>query len=58
MSEERQQAWKTAHAWLDGRMNSLVEMVPGDPDCDACVIARQYLRALDKIAGCFSLMAN
>lgn len=50
MSEERQQAWKTAHAWLDGRMNLLVEMVPGDPDCDACVLARQYLHALDKIA--------
>ena len=47
--EERQQARMTATRWLDGRMNSLVEMVPGDPDCDACALARSYLRALEKI---------
>lgn len=47
--EEREQARATANRWLDQRMNSLVEMVPGDPDCDACVVARQYMRALDKI---------
>lgn len=46
---ERQQAWVTANRWLDGRMNSLVEMVPGDPDCDACALARSYMRALEKI---------
>lgn len=49
MSYERQQAWRTANRWLDQRMNPLVDMVPGDPDCDACVLARQYMRALDKI---------
>lgn len=47
--EERQQAWQIAHQWLDFRMNSLTQMVPGDPDCDACVLARQYMRALDTI---------
>jgi len=47
--DERQQAWKIANSWLDFRMNPLVQMVPGDPDCDACALARQYLRALDKI---------
>lgn len=46
---ERQQAWITANRWLDGRMNSFVEMVPGDPDCDACALARSYMRALEKI---------
>ena len=46
---EREQARATANRWLDARINPLVEMVPGDPDCDACVLARQYMRALDKI---------
>jgi hypothetical protein len=46
---ERQQSWQVANMWLDGRMNPLVQMVPGDPDCDACVLARSYLRALEKI---------
>lgn len=47
---ERQQAREIANQWLDQRMNPLTQMVPGDPDCDACVLARQYMRALDKIA--------
>lgn len=47
--DEREQANKIAGMWLDFRMNSLVQMVPGDPDCDACVLARQFKRALDKI---------
>ena len=47
---ERQAARDIAARWLDFRMNALVQMVPGDPDCDACVLARQYMRALDKIA--------
>lgn len=47
---ERQQAWQIGNQWLDQRMNPLTQMVPGDPDCDACVIARQYMRALDTIA--------
>jgi len=46
---ERQQSWQVAHMWLDGRMNPLTQMVPGDPDCDACALARSYLRALEKI---------
>jgi hypothetical protein len=45
-----EQAWRTAHRWLDGRVNSFTDLVPGDPDCDGCVLARQYLHALDKIA--------
>lgn len=44
---ERDQAVLIANAWLDGKMNSLTQMVPGDPDCDACVLARQYLRAIE-----------
>lgn len=46
---EREQALMIADQWLDFRMNSLVQMVPGDPDCDACVLARQFVRALDEI---------
>ena len=46
---ECEQAKQIADDWLDFRMNSLVQMVHGDPDCDACVLARQYLRALDII---------
>jgi Asp-tRNA(Asn)/Glu-tRNA(Gln) amidotransferase B subunit len=46
---EREQAKATARRWLDGQMNPLVEMVPGEPDCEACQIARSYLRALEKI---------
>lgn len=50
MSSERQQAWRIANSWLNGLMNPLAQMVPDDSDCDACVLARQYMRALDKIA--------
>lgn len=46
---EQEQAKMIAESWLDFRMNSLTQMVPGDPDCDACVLARQYIRALDAI---------
>lgn len=46
---EKEQATRIAHDWLDFKMNSLVQMVPGDPDCDACVLARQFMRALDRI---------
>jgi hypothetical protein len=46
---EREQAKATAERWLEGQMNPLVEMVPGEPDCEACQIARSYLRALEKI---------
>lgn len=56
--EERQQAWQVSHQWLDFRMNALTQMVPGDPDCDACVLARQYMRALDKIAQLHELAAR
>lgn len=45
---EREKAIKIANMWLDGRMNSLTQMVPGDPDCDACVLARQFLRAIKR----------
>jgi hypothetical protein len=46
---EREEAKATARRWLDGQMNPLVEMVPGELDCEACQIARSYLRALEKI---------
>jgi hypothetical protein len=47
MTEEAQ-AREIANRWLEFQMNPLVQMVPGDPDCDACVLARQYLRAVPK----------
>lgn len=46
---EQEQALAIANMWLDGKMNSLVQMVPGDPDCDACVLARQYIRAIKRL---------
>lgn len=47
--DEREQAIRIASDWLDFKMNSLVQMVHGDPDCDACVLARQHIRACDRI---------
>ncbi len=47
--DEREQALRVANMWLEFQMNPLTQMVHGDPDCDACVLARQYLRALDRI---------
>jgi hypothetical protein len=44
---EFEQAERIANQWLDFQMNPLVQMVHGDPDCDACVLARQYLRLLE-----------
>ena len=44
---EIEQAKKIANDWLDGKMNPPTQMVPGDPDCDACVLARQYNRSLE-----------
>jgi hypothetical protein len=41
---EQEQAKLIAEMWLDFRMNPLTQMVPGDPDCDAVVLARQYVR--------------
>lgn len=41
---EQEQAKQIADNWLDFRMNPLTQMVPGDPDCDAVVLARQYVR--------------
>lgn len=46
---EKEQAAKIANMWLDFQMNPLTQMVPGDPDCDACVLARQYLRSVDAL---------
>ena len=47
---ERDQALQIANMWLDFRMNALTQMIPGDPDCDACVLARQFIRATDQLA--------
>jgi hypothetical protein len=46
---EIEQALKIANDWLDFKMNPLVQMVNGDPDCDACVLARCFIRALDRL---------
>jgi hypothetical protein len=46
---EREQALIIANKWLDFDMNALVQMVPGDPDCDACVLARQFIRAVEQL---------
>jgi hypothetical protein len=46
---EREQALLTANKWLEFDMNALTQMVPGDPDCDACVLARQFIRATDAV---------
>lgn len=47
---ECEQAKMIAERWLGFQMNPLVEMVQGDPDCDACVLARQYIRALERLS--------
>lgn len=41
---EREQALLIANKWLEFDMNVFTQMVPGDPDCDACVLARQFIR--------------
>lgn len=46
--DERAKALRIAYMWLEFQMNPLTQMVPGDLDCDACVLARQYLRSLDR----------
>jgi hypothetical protein len=46
---EYEQARLIAEAWLNFKMNSLVQIVPGNPDCDTCVLARQFLRALEQL---------
>jgi hypothetical protein len=46
---EREQALKIANKWLNFDMNALVEMVPGDPDCDACVLARQFILVVEQL---------
>jgi hypothetical protein len=47
---EREQARRIAEMWLEFLMNPLTQMVPGDPDCDACVLARQFIRASEALA--------
>lgn len=46
---EIEKAEKIANMWLEFQMNPLTQMVPGDPDCDACVLARQYIRCHDLV---------
>lgn len=46
---EREQAKKIAEMWLDFQMNPLTQMVHGDPDCDACVLARQFVRMSEEL---------
>lgn len=47
--DEFEQAKRIANDWLDFKWNEFTQMVHGDPDCDACVLARQYIRARDRI---------
>lgn len=49
MNEERTQAVVVANAVLDDRVQPISFYVPRDPDSDAHVLARQYLRSLEKI---------
>jgi chromosome segregation ATPase len=46
---EQEQAKRVAEMWLDFDMNPLTQMIPGENDCDACVLARQYLRMCEEI---------
>jgi len=46
---ESEQADRIAQDWLDFKMNPLTQMVHGDPDCDACVLARQYNRLVAEL---------
>src|ERR1700692_2058412 len=48
-ADERTVALAIANAWLDGQMNSFTQMVPGDPDCDACIVARALVRAIERV---------
>lgn len=48
-ASELKLAAAVAEDWLDFKMNPLTQMVPGDPDCDACVLARQYLHLLEVV---------
>lgn len=50
LAVERNAALAIAGAWLEGQMNALVQMVPGDPDCDACVMARTLIRSLQRVS--------
>lgn len=45
---EREEARSTAERWLNMRINKITDLYE-DPDCDGLVLARQYMRALDKI---------
>jgi hypothetical protein len=45
---EREAALKIAEDWLDFKFAQFTAMVPGEPDCDACVIARQYKNAIEQ----------
>jgi hypothetical protein len=52
---EHSEALYIANQWLDFKMNALTQMVPGDPDCDACIVARQFIRTEEH---CQILMAS
>ena len=41
---EREQAIRIANRWLDSPPDWM-----GDPDCDPCIVGRQFLRALEEI---------
>jgi hypothetical protein len=48
---EFEDAIRIANNWLDFKMNPLTQMVHGDPDCDACILARQFLRLVERQGG-------
>lgn len=67
MNNEREQSVAIANAWLDIeprlKRHGLSGIVaafskPVDPDCNECVLARQHLRALEKIERCTKLFES
>jgi hypothetical protein len=47
---EKEQAIQIAKKWLefDFGAGSMTQFVYGDPDCNACILARQFTRAIDR----------
>lgn len=42
--DEREQAILIANRWLDHPPDMM-----GDPDCDECIVARQFIRAVERL---------
>ena len=46
---EQEDAKRIAERVIDFRVTPIIFYVHGEPDCDAVVLARQYIRALEEI---------